>query len=277
MPSLSAGEWVTIAVLCGAPILLVVLWFADVIRPGSFARAGVRQLGEHPWWVWLAAGVLVFLSGQFAALSVHAAMNVPSWIDLPLRAQCVMSASMALAGIAAGAALLRMLRAGAPQAGVRPRWADLAVGMWCFVLAYPIILATSSAAAMIYKLVSGHAPENLAHDGLKQIAAGGDDPWAWAMRGTVVLLVPVFEELIYRVGLQSSLLKLTGRPWAAIAGTSACFTFAHASVMPAHALAIIAALSLSMGLAYERTKRLGVPIVMHAMFNGVNVLMAMWA
>jgi membrane protease YdiL (CAAX protease family) len=34
-------------------------------------------------------------------------------------------------------------------------------------------------------------------------------------------------------------------------------------------------LGLAMGIAFERTKRLGVPIIMHICFNGLNVALAL--
>ncbi len=276
MPSLGAKDWVTLAILVGAPVLLVVLWFADIIRPGSLARAGLRKLEPFPWWIWLAMAMLIFLAGQFVGAIVHASLGVPSWIDPPMQAQVAVNGSVAIAGIAAGVALLRMILPSAPGAGVRPRWSDLAVGLWCFVLTYPIVLAASSASAAIWSILHARAPDSLAHETLKQLARSDDPLWAWIFRATLVLLVPVFEELIYRVGLQSAMLRLTGRPWAAILVTSAVFTSAHIPVMPGHALSTIAVLSVGIGLAYERTKRLGVPLVMHALFNTVNVLTAIW-
>lgn len=275
-PDLDPSQWVAVVVLLGAPLILAALWFADVIRPGSPARAGLRAVKAHPWWVWLAAAGLVFLSGQFVAAVVYTSLGVPTWMSPPLKAQVVTHAAMGIGGIAAGAALVRLLKAAAPQAGVTPRWSDLPVGLWAFVVAYPILLAVSALAVRVSIMLRGTAPDPIAHDTLRMIAGSSSDPWVWAMRAIAVLLIPVFEELIYRVGLQSAILRATGRPWTSVLVTSAIFTAAHASVMPPHAMAVVAALSVAMGLAYERTKRLGVPVVMHALFNLVNVAIAAW-
>lgn len=275
-PELDGGQWLTIAVLIGAPVILVILWFADVIRPGSFARAGVRDVGGHPWWVWLAAGGLVLLTGQFVASIVHASLRVPPFMELPLRGQVVVNASMALGGIAAGVALLRMLKAGAPSGGVTPRWSDLWTGVWCLILTLPIVLAVSVGSTYVFERISGHPPDRLAHETLKQIAGAGSDPWVWGLRVTAILLIPVYEELVFRVGLQTAALRGTRSPWLAILIATAIFTLAHRGAIPPHAMPVIAALSVCMGVAYERTKRLCVPMVMHALFNAVNVLMAMW-
>jgi membrane protease YdiL (CAAX protease family) len=62
-----------------------------------------------------------------------------------------------------------------------------------------------------------------------------------------------------------------GRAWAAIACTSAAWTLTHAGPVPASALPSLFVLGLGLGLAYERTRRLGVPIAMHMLFNAINV------
>lgn len=273
---MSGGQWLTMAVLAGAPVILLVLWFADVIRPGSFQRSGVRDGGRHPWWVWLAAGALVYLSGMFVGSVVQASLGVPSFMSTPLKGEVIVTVSRALAGIAAGAALVRMLRESAPAGGTAVRWSDLWTGTWCLILAMPVIMSISMVSAYVSERMSGAAPDHLAHNTLKEMAGSGGDPWVWGLRAALVLLVPVFEELVFRVGLQTAVLKATRRPWAAILVATAVFTAAHVGAVPGHALAVIAALSISIGIAYERTKRLGVPVVMHALFNGINLAMAAW-
>lgn len=273
----AANEWMTWGVLILAAALVVVLWFTDILRPGALVRRGVRRVESAPWWVWLAAGVLVYVTAAFAGSLTNAALGIPWFVSPPLKAQVVVQVAATVAGIAAGVAMVRMLRAGTGPApdGLSLRWSDSAVGLWCFVVGYPIILAVSQLSVWAVKALSGRQPDALAHDTLKEIAGNSEDPWVWGLRITAVLLVPAFEELIYRVGFQSAILRATGKPWAAVVGASAIFTAAHSNVMPWHALAVIAALSLAIGLAYERTKRLGVPIVMHALFNAVNVAFAM--
>jgi membrane protease YdiL (CAAX protease family) len=65
--------------------------------------------------------------------------------------------------------------------------------------------------------------------------------------------------------------------WISILGTSTLFTLVHRMGQPPvpwHALVPIFVLSVSMGVAYERTKRIGVPIAMHVCFNALNVALA---
>ena len=82
-----------------------------------------------------------------------------------------------------------------------------------------------------------------------------------------VVVVPVFEELLFRGFLQTSLRSVSGRPWTAIIATSIFFAILHPAT---HTLALFM-LSCGLGYAYERSGSLTRPILMHVLFNGVNV------
>ena len=103
------------------------------------------------------------------------------------------------------------------------------------------------------------------------------------MIGLVVLGVPLAEELIYRGLMQTGLRtglgvgetrRARGLDWIAVGMTGVIFSVVHLGTADAHSLVILFALALAMGIAYERSGRLLVPIMMHAGFNGVNILIA---
>ncbi|MHC4926826.1 MAG: lysostaphin resistance A-like protein [Planctomycetota bacterium] len=83
------------------------------------------------------------------------------------------------------------------------------------------------------------------------------------------IIVPIFEEMLFRGFLQTSIRSATGSPWLAIVLTSLLFVVLHpvASHMPA-----LFALSCGLGYAYERSGSLLRPIFMHMMFNGLSVV-----
>jgi membrane protease YdiL (CAAX protease family) len=104
-----------------------------------------------------------------------------------------------------------------------------------------------------------------------------------------IIAAPVVEEIIYRGFIQSSILKLTSRPWTSIFITSIIFAGAHmlpailvaldkgqslTGVIPWYSAATVGVLGLCMGIAFERTKEIGVPITMHVIFNAMNVALA---
>lgn len=82
-----------------------------------------------------------------------------------------------------------------------------------------------------------------------------------------VVIVPIFEEMLFRGLLQTSVRSLTASPWTAILLTSLFFSILHP---PTHAPALFA-LSCGLGYAYERSGSLLRSILMHIFFNGLSV------
>lgn len=209
--------------------------------------------------------------------------------------------------------LLFLMRAKAPKAGLGIAPADLALGVGCFLLALPLIELTGTAASSLHAAVSGHSADKIAHPTLALIVNHRGEVWAWALIAAAVLGAPIVEEVVFRGYLQSALLGWTKLPWLSITITSVLFAAVHvgpatmsgsawmldswirsglvevgllaqgpaqasgaaASGVPYYALVPLFILSLGLGIAFERTKRLGVPIAMHAGFNALNVALAL--
>jgi len=95
----------------------------------------------------------------------------------------------------------------------------------------------------------------------------------WWMRGFIILLAvgiaPVAEELFFRGILLPPLSRGVGVV-AAVVGSSLLFAAIHIHLA---ALVPIFVLSLACALAYIHTASLTVPIVLHAVFNGVSVVL----
>jgi membrane protease YdiL (CAAX protease family) len=85
------------------------------------------------------------------------------------------------------------------------------------------------------------------------------------------LIVPIFEELLFRGFFQTSLRSLSDSPWVAIVFTSIFFAILHP---PSHIPALFM-LSVGLGYAYERSGSLLRPILMHILFNGLSVTMTL--
>jgi membrane protease YdiL (CAAX protease family) len=85
---------------------------------------------------------------------------------------------------------------------------------------------------------------------------------------STLFVVPVFEELLFRGLLQSTLTAYLARPWASIALTSVVFAAMHPM---AHFFGIFA-LSCCLGYAYEKSGSLLRPIFIHILFNSTSVL-----
>ena len=180
-------------------------------------------------------------------------------------------------GTLIGAGILWFVHKQAPESGTKPDFVDLPLGLGLFFVVYPLLALSGIVGHWIARGLGTVPQDRIAHNTLQLIAQNMGDEWNWVLIAAIVLLVPVVEELIYRVYFQSAFLRLVRSRWVAVFLTSAVFIIAHWTVLPAggkHALAPLFALSVALGAAYERTGRLGVPIVMHAAFNATNVVLA---
>ena len=97
----------------------------------------------------------------------------------------------------------------------------------------------------------------------------------WNVLGMVsaIVLAPLAEETFCRGLLQSMLRRYTHRPWVAILLAGAVFAVLHYPYwqhMPA-----LFVLALAIGYNYERCGRLYPAILIHALFNAVNIAISL--
>lgn len=286
------AELAVTAVLVGACVAsLAMLWFADVIRPGSFERAGRRDVSAWPWWFYVVCGVTVYLSanaaagvgaiaGSVAARAVHANVG-----GRELVVQAVASVVATGVGIAAGVVLLAMIArrteraraAGLTWDGAGGWRRAVGRGVMGIVLAYPVVFVASIAAEVVFTVLTHHKVDAINHETLRDLHEHPRNAAAWVMAGTAVVGAPVLEELMFRVFFQSGMLRLTGRTWPAILITSGVFALVHLGggvrVSEWYVMAPLFTLGVAMGVAYERTRTPVTSMVMHAVFNLVNVVL----
>jgi len=136
----------------------------------------------------------------------------------------------------------------------------------------------------------GGAPESIAHATLRELAEpgawrGDGALWWWLVVVSVVIGAPILEEVVYRgclqTALRDALMDRAGSPtvrgrWVAIIATSLLFTAMHYGAADTYALPALFTLSLGFGIARERTGSVVAPIVMHGLFNLVNVGVGVW-
>lgn len=287
----SAGPvrfWILLAFVA---VLSVVLYMGDILKPGAFGRMEKkRDVAAFPSLIWLLAGISLFLG---LSMAVDFAANQPLLVGDRggIRALAAsQAAGYAIAGLLAWCLVYLMVRS-APNSGLKIEPADLLLGLLCFVIAYPFIAFAATATESMVAGLGGEKPAEIAHGTLQMIVDAGGSPWRWALIAAVVLGAPIVEEIVFRGFLQSGLLRSTQNPVWSILITSGVFAWLHvdpsafqtnaavasteASGAPVHAIIPLFVLSVAIGIAYERTKRLGVAITMHAVFNALNVAMAL--
>lgn len=263
------------------PLVLWWLWKKDVIRPSSFSheRAKGRIVAASPMAVWPVAAFGLFLAQGIGTDLGLLMAPVPK--DAGAAA---INRQQAVAGLcgAGGAALVGLAlcwffartpwgeRAGM---SVRPRARDGVRGLGYLLVIFPIVLGVGTLTALVSMWVTGKTPDRLTHEILREI---NERPWAassWGYIIAAVVLAPIAEEVLFRGMLQTTFLRLTASRWAAVLSTGLIFAAIHllGGTVDARALAPLFVLGVALGIAYERTGRLWVPIAMHMLFNAANV------
>jgi membrane protease YdiL (CAAX protease family) len=280
-----AGQWKLALLAVASALILLALWVADVIRPGGLQKSGLRDVKPHRASMWLFAGALVFLTLLFSYPFIQTQGWLTGGDPRSVRGQATILVGASLLAGVLGVALVSLFARTAPAAGLKVQGGDILIGLVCLALAWPIIELTASGAVAGHAWITKQEPAGVAHPTLELIIQGVRDAsvWAWVLIAAAVLIVPIVEEIIYRVFLQSALLRWFGSPWPAILVTGVIFAAVHykgvdesgAEIIPYYALAPLLVLGVAMGVAYEKTRRLGVPIAMHMGFNAANVYFAL--
>lgn len=250
---------------------LILLWMRDVIRPGSFRRRPPRpELHTQPV-PWMFAALLTFLAAGIGAIAAASAVDPET-----LKGRAILGVTAMGVQLAAAITALLVVSNLARISITTPRPRDALHGLLGIAAALPLTLAASTIAVVLHRLITHQAPVELGHSTLKDLASHRSDIWVWTSVIAAVLLAPIVEELLYRGLVQTGFLAAIRSPWAAILITTTLFTAMHwEAVTHWYGLVPIAILSIALGIAYERTGRILIPIVMHAAFNASNVLLAL--
>ena len=148
------------------------------------------------------------------------------------------------------------------------------IGIAALLLFWPVVNCTAIAAGFVVELLTGNAPDLIAHALLAQLVESPVDVWLYLTIALAVVGAPLYEEVLYRGILQQALVRAGMRRWPAILAVSVVFAFVHLGEVPPHALPLLFVLSIGFGWVYEKTGRLSASIIMHAAFNLANLLLA---
>ncbi len=149
---------------------------------------------------------------------------------------------------------------------------DLVAGAGVFLMALPLLVGT----AKVWELILRAAGLPAERQDLIRMFANADSPWTLAiMIALAVIIAPITEELVFRAGLFRYLRTRIARRFALFA-PALFFGSLHidwSTLRGLTSLAPLVVLAVIFSLAYERTGRIGTPIVAHALFNLNTVLL----
>jgi uncharacterized protein len=159
--------------------------------------------------------------------------------------------------------------------GWKTKLQDFIIAFLTWLLSYPLVVAVGQVVAMVLLFAYQNVePEQVA---VKQIKTAATSNYLLTVLVfSVIFLVPVIEELLFRGFFQNWLKKFMGR-WNAVALTSVVFAIFHFA--PAQGMGNIElivslfVLSCFLGFIYERQKSIWAPISLHAIFNSFSLLL----
>lgn len=157
---------------------------------------------------------------------------------------------------------------------------DFLAAVMNLLCVWPLVMAAIVLTIRVGAFIWGPDFEMPQHDQLELI--GRHSQWSLRILVFVVsaVVAPVLEELLFRGLFQTVIrtfladLKFPQSAWLSIGASSVLFAAAHANAGHWPALFV---LSICMGYSYEKSGSLFRPILIHALFNGMNVLAVLMA
>jgi len=158
-------------------------------------------------------------------------------------------------------------------------WRDIRWGVLAFFAAVPMVMASIQVTVIVGEFFGQEAPV-LAHDMLKMLVDSDSLTGSVLIIVSAVLVAPILEEGIFRGVIQSVMVETLGesRRWAVVIVASIVFAMMHTDYVHWEnwqALPGLLVLGLVLGWLYERSGSLLPCIIVHTLFNAMNILMAL--
>lgn len=138
---------------------------------------------------------------------------------------------------------------------------------------WPLVLLTIVLTTFFGQLIWGQDFHLQQHEELKTIIAHPHLPLRVLIIITSIVVVPAFEEMLFRGLLQTMFRSFLGRPWLSIALSSGLFATVHANAGHWPALFVLA---VCLGYSYEKSGSLFRPIFIHSLFNAITITAALY-
>ncbi|HPS52368.1 MAG TPA: CPBP family intramembrane metalloprotease [Phycisphaerae bacterium] len=257
------GERLLYAIMIGGGILLPFAIFKWVLNPEYYRRFRNRPNTFTPFdfilllLVWL---TMNFILGRLAAMAAEGDRVTVKLI-------VILSVQLAIVPLELYICKYRFA-GGLGRGGLGLMWknlfSDVILAAACIIVVLPV--CNVLAGAVTYWLRQFPDFSLHEHELLRSLGSVGTG-------GKILIIVsatvgaPVFEELFFR-GILQSMLRRALSPWPAILITGIFFAVVHPEIQNWPSLMILAA---SLGWTYEKTGRIMLPILIHAMFNAVYI------
>ncbi|HEY9815229.1 MAG TPA: type II CAAX endopeptidase family protein, partial [Candidatus Obscuribacterales bacterium] len=251
-------------------VLLIVMVVQRVLKgPESLLAQNGSLAWETPWnWeiIWQVLIVGFFLVGQLAIPLLLRLVGF-SFSAFGIRAKAAYTLTYYLSMSSLGLLVLYLsIRSYFPlpknwfRFSLGDRW--LAWGVGGYFVALPLMIVVSLLNQQIWQGQGGSNP-------LLQIVLEEGDPISLSIFFfTASIAAPVFEELLFRGFLLSSLTRYFP-VWGAIVVSGLVFAIAHLSLSEVLPLTLLGCI---LGVVYTRSRNMLAPMVLHSLWNGATML-----
>jgi membrane protease YdiL (CAAX protease family) len=133
---------------------------------------------------------------------------------------------------------------------------------------WPILVFVVTLTTLLGKFIFNSDFELQPHEELKLLAENSQLTVRILIVVTAVIIVPAFEEMLFRGLFQTMIRSYLVKPWPSIAICSFVFATIHSNTGHWPALFV---LSMCLGYSYEKSNSLFRPIFIHCLFNATSV------
>ena len=155
---------------------------------------------------------------------------------------------------------------------IRTLFKDFYSALINYIAVFPLVFVGLFTVVWIGEMVKGEDFQMQQNEGLGILLESSVSQQCFLVIA-FVLIVPIFEEMLFRGLLQSVFRQYVANAWIAIIAASLIFSLLHP---PMHWPALFF-LSCCMGYTYEKSGSLIRPILVHAIFNAANVAAAIFS
>jgi len=146
------------------------------------------------------------------------------------------------------------------------------MGVWSAILCIPILMSLSALVGLVSILFHFQTPE-IAHELLETISQTKDISTLIALLSSAIIVAPLIEEFVFRGFLQHCMRDIVSEktPWVNIVICSLIFASVHIGAAQWQTMPALFTLGCILGWMYERTASLWPCIILHAIFNALNI------
>jgi len=262
--------------ICLAGLILFGSWLLKTSFGRNALSGSVPRRNNMPAYL---PFILLFL--WWGAVGIAIYTTVKALPDLPDWQSAFLANSIFCTGAIAGIAVIIFLARGhfARQLkgfglDAKTIHKDFFAAVLNLLSVWPLVLLTIILTTFFGQLLWGQDFHLQQHEELKTIIAHPQLPLRALILVTSIVVVPAFEEMLFRGLFQTMLRSFLGRPWLSIALSSGLFATVHANAGHWPALFVLA---VCLGYSYEKSGSLFRPIFIHSLFNAITITAALYS